>query len=162
MRRFLAAFLVITAALAGGATGAPNTPNTPNTPNPPNAPNPPKPNTATAPNPPKPTTPSAPKEEPILVGVAGPMSGPFAFIGEQMKRGGQQAIDDLNAKGGVLGKKLKLAVVDDGCDAQRASGVATQLVQQKAALVVGHFCSDASIHASAAYAQAGILQITPA
>jgi ABC-type branched-subunit amino acid transport system substrate-binding protein len=153
MRRILAAFLVITTALAGAATGAPNTPN---------APNAPKPSTPTAPNPPKPSTPSAPKEELILVGVAGPMSGPFAFIGEQMKRGAQQAIDDLNAKGGILGKKLKLAVVDDGCDAQQASGVATQLVQQKAALVVGHFCSGASIHASTVYAQAGILQITPA
>jgi branched-chain amino acid transport system substrate-binding protein len=153
MSWLLAAFLVVTAALAGAVMGAPNTPN---------APNAPKPNTPTAPNPPKTSTPSAPKEEPILVGVAGPMSGQFAFIGDQMKRGAQQAIDDFNAKGGVLGKKLKLAVVDDGCDAQQASGVATQLVQQKAALVVGHFCSGASIHASAAYAQAGILQITPA
>jgi branched-chain amino acid transport system substrate-binding protein len=90
------------------------------------------------------------------------MSGPFAFIGDQMKRGAQQAIDDINAKGGVLGKKLKLAAGDDGCDAQKASAVANQFVQQKAVLVVGHFCSAASIAAASAYAQAGILQITPA
>ena len=105
----------------------------------------------------------APKEpEPILVGLAGPMSGQFAFVGEQMKHGAQLAIDDINAKGGVLGKKLKIAMGDDGCDAQQASSVANQFVQQKAALVVGHFCSSASIQAAAVYAQAGILQITPA
>ena len=107
--------------------------------------------------------PNAPKEaDPILVGLAGPMSGDFASLGEQMKRGTQQAIDDINAKGGVLGRKLKIAVGDDGCDPQQASTVAGQFAQQKAVLVVGHFCSSASIAASIVYSQAGILQITPA
>ena len=105
----------------------------------------------------------APKEtEPILVGVAGPMTGDFAAMGEQMKRGAQQAVDDINAKGGVLGRKLKLAVGDDACDPQQASAVAGQFAQQKAVMVVGHFCSNASIAASVVYAQAGIMQITPA
>ncbi|HLJ20125.1 MAG TPA: branched-chain amino acid ABC transporter substrate-binding protein, partial [Stellaceae bacterium] len=129
---------------------------------------PPKPANAPKPSAPAPA-PAAPspakekdKDQDLVVGVAGPMSGPFAFIGEQMKRGAQQAVDDINAKGGVLGKKLKLVANDDGCDAQKASGVANQLVQQKATLVIGHFCSAASIAASSIYAQAGILQITPA
>ena len=130
--------MAITAALASAAFGAPNTPNTPNTRNTPREP------------------------EPILVGVAGPMSGAFAALGDEMKHGAQQAIDDINAKGGVLGRKLKLAVGDDGCDPQRASTVAGQFAQQKAVLVVGHFCSGASIAASVVYAQAGIMQITPA
>ena len=138
MRRFVAAFLVATAALAGTAVGAP--------PNPPSAPKE------------KPRE----KEQDLVVGVAGPMSGPFGFIGEQMKRGAQQAIDDINAKGGVLGKKLKLAVGDDGCDEKLAATVANTFVQQKAVLVVGHFCSGASIQAASAYAQAGIPEITPA
>jgi branched-chain amino acid transport system substrate-binding protein len=107
--------------------------------------------------------PNAPKEpEPILVGVAGPMSGEFAATGEQMKRGAQQAVDDINAKGGVLGRKLKLAVGDDRCDPHQASTVAGEFAQQKAVLVVGHFCSSASVAASVVYAQAGIMQITPA
>ena len=148
MRRFVTAFLVATMASAGVAVGAPKTPA--------GAP-------AIAPQPPAaPASTPKEKDQDLVVGVAGPMSGPFAFIGEQMKRGAQQAIDDINAKGGVLGKKLKIAVSDDGCDAKQASTVATQLVQQKAVLVVGHFCSSASIQASAAYNQAGILQITPA
>jgi branched-chain amino acid transport system substrate-binding protein len=148
MKRF-AAFLIAAAALTGAAAGAPKNPSNP----PANAPKPPAAPAAPVP---------APKDQDMVVGVAGPMSGQFAFIGEQMKRGAQQAVDDFNAKGGVLGKKLKLAVVDDGCDAQKATAVAGDLVKQKAVLVVGHFCSAASIQASTVYAQASILQITPA
>jgi branched-chain amino acid transport system substrate-binding protein len=101
-------------------------------------------------------------QDQILVGVAGPMTGQLAFIGEQMKRGAQLAGDAVNAKGGVLGKKLKIVVADDGCDASKAAAVASQFAEQKATFVVGHFCSGASIQASAIYAQGGILQITPA
>ncbi len=105
---------------------------------------------------------SAVRAQDLLVGVAGPMSGQIAFIGEQMRRGAQLAIDDINAKGGVLAKKLKIAVGDDACDPRQAATVATQFVEQKAVLVIGHFCSSSSIQASAVYAQAAILQITPA
>src|SRR5215470_3175447 len=184
MRRFVAVSMVAAAAWAGAAVGEPNRPpgvpsSAPNpaavpptgAPKPPaappaSAPKPPAVPSAAAPKPPASPAAGAPKQiketEPILVGLAGPMSGDFAFIGEQMKRGAQQAIDDVNAKGGALGRKLKIAVGDDGCDPQKASPVAKEFVQQKAVLVVGHFCSGASIAASAVYAQAGVLQITPA
>ena len=157
MRPFVTALLIATTVLIGAAAGAPNPPGDTAT----GAPKPP----AAAPKPaagatvtPKPKE----KEQDLVVGIAGPMSGSFAFIGEQMKRGAQQAIDDINSKGGVLGKKLALAVGDDGCDAQKAATVAGDFVKQKAAVVVGHFCSAASIQASTVYAQASILQITPA
>jgi branched-chain amino acid transport system substrate-binding protein len=100
-------------------------------------------------------------QDQILVGVAGPITGQFSFIGEQMQRGAKLAVDAINAKGTVLGKKLKIAVGDDACDPRQATAVATRFVEQKAAVVVGHFCSSASIQASAVYAQGGILQITP-
>src|SRR5215469_11450944 len=135
-RQFVAASLIMIAMGAGAAAAAPNTPSG----TPTGAPKP----AAGATVAPK----EKDKEQDVVVGVAGPMSGQFAFIGEQMKRGAQQAIDDINAKGGVLGKKLKLVVVDDGCDAQKATAVAGDLVKQKAVLVVGHFCSAASIQAS--------------
>lgn len=154
MVRFLAACLAITAGLSSAALAAPP-------PNQTNAP-PPKETKAPPPNAKAPPPKETKEQEPILVGLAGPMSGPFAFVGEQMKRGAQQAVDDINGKSGVLGRKLKLAVSDDGCDSQQASTVAGQFVQQKAVLVIGHFCSGASIVASVPYAQAGILQITPA
>jgi branched-chain amino acid transport system substrate-binding protein len=102
-----------------------------------------------------------PSSSEIVIGVAGPMSGDLAVFGQQLKRGAQQAVADLNAKGGVLGKKVRLAVGDDQCDPKLAVRVANDLAKQGAVFVAGHFCSGSSIPASAVYGQAGVLQITP-
>ena len=98
----------------------------------------------------------------IIIASAGPMTGQYASFGEQMRRGAEMAVADINAKGGVLGRKLKLEIGDDACDPKQAVAVANQLAGKKVAFVAGHFCSSSSIPASAVYAEAGILQITPA
>jgi branched-chain amino acid transport system substrate-binding protein len=98
----------------------------------------------------------------IVIASAGPMTGQYAAFGEQMRRGAEMAVADINAKGGVLGRKLKLEIGDDACDPKQAVAVANQLVGKKVAFVAGHFCSSSSIPASAIYADAGVLQITPA
>ena len=60
----------------------------------------------------------------IIIAVAGPMTGQYAAFGEQLRRGAEMAVADLNAKGGVLGQKLKLEVGDDACDPKQAVAVA--------------------------------------
>lgn len=97
----------------------------------------------------------------ILVGIAGPMTGPDAALGEQIKRGGEKAIEDINAKGGLLGQKLQAAVGDDVCDPKQAVSVANDMVSKKVAVVIGHVCSSSSIPASSVYADAGIVEISP-
>ncbi len=79
-----------------------------------------------------------------------------------MKNGADQAVADLNAAGGVLGKKLALEVGDDACDPKQARSVAEKLASVKIPFVAGHFCSSSSIPASEAYAEGNVLQITPA
>src|SRR5215510_3590235 len=59
----------------------------------------------------------------ISVGVAGPMTGGEATFGRQLKNGAEQAVEDINAAGGVMGKKLKLEVGDDACDPKQARSV---------------------------------------
>jgi branched-chain amino acid transport system substrate-binding protein len=98
----------------------------------------------------------------ITIAVAGPITGQYAIFGEQMRRGAQMAVDDINAKGGVMGRKLKLEIGDDACDPRQAVAVANQLASKKVVFVAGHFCSSSSIPASQVYNEAGILQITPA
>ncbi len=49
----------------------------------------------------------------ISVGVAGPMTGGEASFGRQLRNGAEQAVADINAAGGVLGRKLKLEIGDD-------------------------------------------------
>src|SRR5688500_18453934 len=63
----------------------------------------------------------------ITIAVAGPITGQYAIFGEQMRRGAQMAIEDFNAKGGVMGRKLRLEVGDDACDPRQAVAVANQL-----------------------------------
>src|SRR5687768_15862330 len=98
----------------------------------------------------------------LSVGVAGPMSGGEASFGRQMRNGAEQAIADINAAGGVLGRKLKLEIGDDACDPKQARSVGEKFAGMKLPFVAGHYCSSSSIPASEAYAEAGVLQITPA
>ena len=98
----------------------------------------------------------------IKIAVAGPVTGSNAANGEQMRRGGEQAVKDLNAKGGVLGRKFALTIGDDACDPKQAVAVANKFAVTGISFVAGHFCSSTSIPASAVYADAGIIQISPA
>ncbi len=102
------------------------------------------------------------KADDISIAVAGPMTGPLAAFGEQLRRGSEMAVKDLNAAGGVMGKHVNLVIGDDQCDPKQAVQVANDLVQKGVVFVAGHFCSGSSIPASAVYADEGILQITPA
>jgi branched-chain amino acid transport system substrate-binding protein len=98
----------------------------------------------------------------LTVGVAGPMTGGEASFGRQLKNGAEQAVADLNAAGGVLGKKLKLEIGDDACDPKQARSVGEKFAGMKVPFVAGHYCSSSSIPASEAYAEGNVLQITPA
>jgi len=98
----------------------------------------------------------------ITIAVAGPMTGQYASFGEQMQRGAEMAVADINAAGGVLGQKLKLAVGDDACDPKQAVAVANKFVSDNVVFVAGHFCSGSSIPASKVYEEEGIVQISPA
>ncbi len=98
----------------------------------------------------------------IVVGVAGPMTGSNAAFGEQFRRGAEKAVADLNAKGGVLGQRLRLVMGDDACDPKQAVRVANDMAAKRAVFVAGHYCSSSSIPASDVYAESGIVQISPA
>jgi branched-chain amino acid transport system substrate-binding protein len=100
--------------------------------------------------------------EEIVVASAGPMTGNYAAFGEQLRKGAEQAVADINAAGGVLGKQLKLEIGDDACDPKQAVAVANDFVTKGVVFVAGHFCSGSSIPASDVYAEQGILQMTPA
>jgi branched-chain amino acid transport system substrate-binding protein len=97
----------------------------------------------------------------IRIGVAGPMTGAYAWFGEQYQRGTGLAVEDLNAKGGVLGQSVELIVGDDFCDPAQAVALARKLASDGVAFVAGHWCSHSAIPASKVYEQAGILMIAP-
>ncbi|CAA7617109.1 Leu/Ile/Val-binding protein homolog 1 [Candidatus Terasakiella magnetica] len=105
---------------------------------------------------------AAPAKADITIGMAGPITGSEAAIGEQFHRGAVKAVADINAKGGVLGQKLLMVVGDDSCDPKQAVAVANDMAAKKIPFVAGHYCSGSSIPASDVYAETNILQISPA
>jgi branched-chain amino acid transport system substrate-binding protein len=105
---------------------------------------------------------ATPASAQIKIATAGPITGEYATFGTQMKNGAEQAVADINAKGGVLGQKLVLEVGDDACDPKQAVSVANKFAGDGVKFVAGHFCSSSSIPASKVYTEEGILQITPA
>lgn len=99
----------------------------------------------------------------VVIGVAAPMTGGNAAFGEQLWRGAEQAVADINAAGGINGEKITLVKGDDACEPKQAVAVANRLVDSdKAVAVVGHFCSSSTMPASEIYDEAGIISITPA
>nr|VFJ92171.1 MAG: amino acid/amide ABC transporter substrate-binding protein, HAAT family (TC 3.A.1.4.-) [Candidatus Kentron sp. LFY]VFK22592.1 MAG: amino acid/amide ABC transporter substrate-binding protein, HAAT family (TC 3.A.1.4.-) [Candidatus Kentron sp. LFY] len=97
----------------------------------------------------------------IRIALVAPITGQSAAFGEQMRRGAEAAVKDINKAGGLLNQKLILEIGDDACDPKQAVAVANQMANKGVVFVVGHFCSGASIPASEVYAEEGILQISP-
>ena len=64
----------------------------------------------------------------IRLGVAGPITGANAAFGAQLKNGTEQAVDDLNAKGGLLEQKVEVEVGDDVSDPKQGVSVANKFV----------------------------------
>jgi branched-chain amino acid transport system substrate-binding protein len=74
----------------------------------------------------------------IKIAIAGPITGSDAAVGEQMRRGGVQAVADINAHGGLLGKQLSLSIGDDACDPKQAVAIANKFAVSGVAFVAGH------------------------
>jgi branched-chain amino acid transport system substrate-binding protein len=98
----------------------------------------------------------------VKFGVGGPITGPNAATGAQMKNGVEQAAADINAAGGMLGKKLTVTFGDDVSDPKQGVSVANNFAADGVKFVIGHYNSGVTIPASEVYQENGILQITPA
>jgi branched-chain amino acid transport system substrate-binding protein len=97
----------------------------------------------------------------IKIGVAGPLTGPNAAFGAQLKNGAEQAAADLNAKGGINGQKIELVFGDDVSDPKQGVSVANKMVGDGVKFVLGHFNSGVTIPASEVYQENGVFVITP-
>ncbi|CAI1604693.1 branched-chain amino acid ABC transporter substrate-binding protein [Serratia proteamaculans] len=103
-------------------------------------------------------------DETILIGLAGPLTGPSARIGKDLENGAQLAIADVNAQKPTLKGQpvtFKLLSEDDQSDPRTAVAVAQRLVDEGVAGVVGHWNTGTSIPAARIYHDAGIAQVAP-
>ena len=76
--------------------------------------------------------------EPIKIGSILSVTGPAAFLGDPELKTLQLYVEDINKKGGVLGRQIQLVHYDDGSDANKANGFAKRLIDDdKVDLIVG-------------------------
>jgi len=71
---------------------------------------------------------AADAQKPIKVGMPIPLSGPPALFGDPASKGAMMFVEETNAKGGVLGRKLELLVRDSKADANEAVRQARELI----------------------------------
>src|SRR5215470_7238895 len=98
----------------------------------------------------------------VKLAVAGPITGGSAAFGAQLKNGVDQAVEDINAAGGILGQKLVVSIGDDRADPKEGVSVANKFAADGVKFVIGHFNSGVTIPASDVYLENGMLAITPA
>jgi len=100
----------------------------------------------------------------VKIGHVGPTSGGIAHLGKDNENGARMAIDELNAKGVMIGgkkAKFELLAEDDAADPKQGTAAAQKLVDEKVNGVIGHLNSGTTIPASKIYSDAGIPQISP-
>lgn len=96
----------------------------------------------------------------ILLGVSGPLTGDRAEYGHIWRSGFDLAIEEINARGGVRGKKLGYVFEDTQSDPRQTPAVARKFVlDDRIVAVIGDFSSPASMAASPIYQRGGLVQL---
>lgn len=103
----------------------------------------------------------APARADVLIGVAAPLTGAQSFLGQQILKGAQSAVEDLNASGGMNGEKIALTIGDDFADPKQGIAVARKFIADGVRFVIGHGNSNVSIETSDLYQDKNILMISP-
>lgn len=96
----------------------------------------------------------------IKLGVAGAHSGDLASYGLPILKAAKLVVEDVNAKGGILGKQVEIIAEDDMCKPEIATNTATKLVSDGVTVVLGHVCSGATKAALDIYKDAKIVTMS--
>lgn len=95
--------------------------------------------------------------DPIKIGSVLSVTGPAAFLGDPELKTLQMYVEDINKKGGVLGRPLELVHYDDGSDAGKANGFTKRLIEDdKVDVLVGGTTTGATMSAAPLVEKAGI------
>ena len=87
----------------------------------------------------------------LKLAVAGPVTGANAAFGAQLTQGVQQAAEDINKAGGILGQKIEVEIGDDVSDPKQGVSIANKFAGDGVQFVIGHYNSGVTIPASEVY-----------
>ncbi|MFZ5811439.1 MAG: ABC transporter substrate-binding protein [Thermodesulfobacteriota bacterium] len=98
----------------------------------------------------------------IKIAVPSPYTGSAAGFGENVKAGVTLKVEEINAAGGINGKKVEAVYLDEQCEPREAATVSTKIANDKDIVgIVGHLCSSAHLAALPTYVREGIAAISP-
>ncbi|HLG94324.1 MAG TPA: ABC transporter substrate-binding protein [candidate division Zixibacteria bacterium] len=104
----------------------------------------------------------AKKENVIKIGEFGGLTGSTATFGISTKNGIDMATEEINAGGGLLGKKVQIIVEDDRCLAEEAASAVKKLVtQDKVVAVLGEVASTRSLAGAPICQENQVPMVTP-
>lgn len=101
------------------------------------------------------------KLDPILVGFSGQLTGAHANMGVSGRDGVLLAVDEINAAGGVAGRKIKLLVRDDKGTAEGAQAADQELIDAGVVVIIGHMTSSQTMAALPVTEKAGVVLLSP-
>jgi branched-chain amino acid transport system substrate-binding protein len=103
------------------------------------------------------------KTSEILIGEYGSLTGGTATFGQSVDKGIRMAFEEINARGGVLGKKIRVIVEDDQSKPEEAKTAVLKLIKQdQVVAILGEVASSRSLAAAPECQRAGIPMVTPA
>lgn len=97
----------------------------------------------------------------VKVGVVGPFSGPSATTGRHMLHGIQLAVEQINARGGYMGRTLELVVRDNRGQPELGRKVAQDIVAEGVVATIGFCSTGVAMKALAVFQQARIPLLVP-
>ena len=95
----------------------------------------------------------------IIIGVEAPLTGTQANNGKDMLRGVKLAVAQANAKGGLMGRKIRIVELDDQADPNKAAAMVTKAQKAGAVAVIGPYNSSVGIVNLPLYLKAGIIPV---
>ncbi len=98
----------------------------------------------------------------LLLGVMVPVTGGEATYGRDMENAIKIALDEINAQGGLLGRRVIYTLGNSACDSQMAIAAANELVSREVVSVVGGYCAGATLSTLKIYGDAKIPMVIPA
>jgi branched-chain amino acid transport system substrate-binding protein len=98
--------------------------------------------------------------QPIVIGVSTPKTGPLATASEWEMWGVDLALEEINAAGGLLGRKVEIMVLDNKCNPSEGVNVANKLVEAKVVAIEGAHCSSPHLATMKIIADAKIPMVT--
>ena len=81
----------------------------------------------------------------IRIGFSSALTGPAALASQWEKWGVEMAVDEINAAGGLAGRKVEIVSVDNRCNPTEGANSARKLIQEKVVAIIGGHCSSATL-----------------